>query len=107
MIFKSQLEVHLHTRRSVHFHPSDLPDPPFLFFEGLVLRLQISGVWISESLLYGQTNLLKKLDWNENNEPDGASLTVGAWGKLPLLPPSPVGGTAHSSTHLIQHVACI
>jgi len=39
MLIKSQLEVHLHTVRSVHFHPSNLPDPPFRFFEGLVPRL--------------------------------------------------------------------
>ena len=50
---------------------------------------------------YSEMDLLKKLDWDENNEPDliwkssalfGAPFTLGAWDKLPLLP-LPVSGT--------------
>ena len=39
MLIKSQLEVRLHTGRSVHFHPSRCARPSFGFFEGLVPRL--------------------------------------------------------------------
>ena len=48
-----------------------------------------------------ETNLLKKLDWDVNDEQDissalfGAPLTLGAQGKLSQLPP-PVGGTGSS-----------
>ena len=48
MLIKSQSEVRLHTVRSVHFHPADVPDPPFRFFKGLVPRLdryQRSAIW--------------------------------------------------------------
>ena len=39
MLIKSQSEVRLHTRRSVHFHPSQFTRPSFSIFEGLVPRL--------------------------------------------------------------------
>ena len=47
--------------------------------------------------IYSETNPLKKLDWNVNEELDliwtslalfGGPLTLEAWGKLPLLPPT-------------------
>ena len=39
MLIKCQSEVHLHTRRSVHFHPSRFTRPSFSIFEGLLPRL--------------------------------------------------------------------
>ena len=34
MLIKSQSEVHLHTGRSVHFHPSRCASPSFSIFRG-------------------------------------------------------------------------
>ena len=51
-----------------------------------------------------ETNLLKKLDWDVNDEQDliwkgsalfGAPLTLGSWGKLSQLPTLPVSGTKY------------
>ena len=54
---------------------------------------------------YSEMNLLKKLDWDRNDEPDiiwkssalfGGPLTLEAQDKLLLLPP-PVGSTVHTT----------
>ena len=52
MLINSQLEAWLHIRRSVHFHPAELPDPPFDF----------SGVCFRDYfLLFGDRNVSGKL----------------------------------------------
>ena len=54
MLIKSQSEVRLHTGRSVHFTPADVPDNPFRFFEGLVPRLGVADPCRLANLLYSR-----------------------------------------------------
>jgi len=66
MLIKSQLEVHLHTRRSVQFHPIPFTRP-FLsgFFEALVPRLHLK--MMASKLIVNGTQALKSL-LQVNNE---------------------------------------
>ena len=48
MLIKSQLEVHLHTRRSVHFYPSQFTRPSFWIFQGSGSETRVHGGWSKE-----------------------------------------------------------
>ena len=67
MLIKSQSEVRLHTGRSVHFTPADVPDPPFRFFEGLVPRLQahhpLICLFVSEGLVFCSPDMSMTVNW--------------------------------------------
>ena len=77
MLIKSQLEVHrIPSRHSVHFTPTDLQDPPFWFFEGLVPRLvhhslnllirYVFSKWLGEVDLKQEQEMKNKERGNED-----------------------------------------
>ena len=69
----------------------------------------IFEVCISSVIQRNADLLIKKLDWDVNDEADlisallGAPLTLGAWGKLPLLPPPPPPPSAALSETKYSH----
>jgi len=48
MLIKSQVEVHLHTGRSVHFYPSQFTRPSFWIFQGSGSETRVHGGWSKE-----------------------------------------------------------
>ena len=71
MLIKSQLEVRLHTGRSVHFHPSRFTRPSIRFFEGLVPRLM--------ARLHSAYGILAKLCFKHDDVIEIHDKVVSSW----------------------------